>query len=163
MSTRPGWWRPSGSCAPGGISGHRRQGPGRPGLRILTPASELAVVGLMEVARHLPAVWRALRGVAQVLKTAPPDLAILVDFPTSTFGWPAWPDTAGCRCCTTSAPGLGLAHLPGPHPGPPHRPPGGDLSLRSRLLPATGRGRGVCRAPLPGDPASPAGPAPVPG
>jgi lipid-A-disaccharide synthase len=55
------------------------------GVRILTPASELAVVGLMEVAGHLPAIWGALRGIGRVLKTARPDLVILVDFPDFNF------------------------------------------------------------------------------
>ena len=55
------------------------------GVRILTPASELAVVGLMEVAGHLPAIWQALRGIGRVLKTARPDLVILVDFPDFNF------------------------------------------------------------------------------
>jgi lipid-A-disaccharide synthase len=55
------------------------------GVRILTPASELAVVGLMEVVGHLPAIWQALRTVGRVLKKAPPDLAILVDFPDFNF------------------------------------------------------------------------------
>ena len=55
------------------------------GVRILTPASKLAVVGLLEVAGHLPAIWQALRGIGRVLKTTPPDLAILVDFPDFNF------------------------------------------------------------------------------
>ena len=55
------------------------------GVRILTPASELAVVGLMEVAGHLPAIWQALRTIGRVLKTVRPDLAILVDFPDFNF------------------------------------------------------------------------------
>jgi lipid-A-disaccharide synthase len=55
------------------------------GVRILTPAAELAVVGLMEVAGHLPAIWKALRGIGRVLKTARPDLVILVDFPDFNF------------------------------------------------------------------------------
>jgi lipid-A-disaccharide synthase len=55
------------------------------GVRILTPASELAVVGLMEVVRHLPAVWRALRTIGRTMKSARPDLAILVDFPDFNF------------------------------------------------------------------------------
>jgi len=55
------------------------------GVRILTPASELAVVGLMEVVGHLPAIWKALRSIGRVLKTARPDLAILVDFPDFNF------------------------------------------------------------------------------
>jgi lipid-A-disaccharide synthase len=55
------------------------------GVRILRPASELAVVGLMEVAGRLPAVCRALRTIGQVLKTQRPGLAILVDFPDFNF------------------------------------------------------------------------------
>ncbi|MGO8761560.1 MAG: lipid-A-disaccharide synthase [Desulfobaccales bacterium] len=55
------------------------------GVRILTPAADLAVVGLMEVVGHLPAIWQALRNIGRVLKTARPDLAILVDFPDFNF------------------------------------------------------------------------------
>jgi len=55
------------------------------GVRILTPASELAVVGLMEVVGHLPAIWKALRSIGRVLKTSRPDLVILVDFPDFNF------------------------------------------------------------------------------
>jgi lipid-A-disaccharide synthase len=55
------------------------------GVRILTPASELAVVGLLEVVGHLPAIWQALRSIGRVLKTARPDLVILVDFPDFNF------------------------------------------------------------------------------
>jgi lipid-A-disaccharide synthase len=55
------------------------------GVRILTPAAELAVVGLMEVVGHLPAIWKALRSIGRVLKTARPDLVILVDFPDFNF------------------------------------------------------------------------------
>ena len=43
------------------------------------------MVGLMEVAGHLPAIWQALRTIGRVLKTARPDLAILVDFPDFNF------------------------------------------------------------------------------
>ncbi len=39
----------------------------------------------MEVVGHLPAIWQALRDIGQVLKTSPPDLAILVDFPDFNF------------------------------------------------------------------------------
>jgi lipid-A-disaccharide synthase len=55
------------------------------GVRILTPASELAVVGLMEVVGRLPAVWRALTSLGRALKAERPDLAILVDFPDFNF------------------------------------------------------------------------------
>ena len=39
----------------------------------------------MEVAGHLPAIWQALRTLGRVLKTARPDLVILVDFPDFNF------------------------------------------------------------------------------
>ncbi len=55
------------------------------GVRILSPAAELAVVGLAEVVGRLPAVGRALRAIARALRTERPQLAILVDFPDFNF------------------------------------------------------------------------------
>jgi lipid-A-disaccharide synthase len=55
------------------------------GVRILCPASELAVVGLSEVVGRLPAVVRALRNIARALREERPALAILVDFPDFNF------------------------------------------------------------------------------
>ncbi len=55
------------------------------GVRILCPASELAVVGLSEVAARLPAVWRALKAIHRALVEEQPRLAILVDFPDFNF------------------------------------------------------------------------------
>ena len=55
------------------------------GVRLLCPASELAVVGLWEVAGRLGAVMRALWDVGRVLKSQEPALAILVDFPDFNF------------------------------------------------------------------------------
>jgi lipid-A-disaccharide synthase len=55
------------------------------GVRLLCPASELAVVGLAEVARHLPLVLRALKDINGALKQERPRLAILVDFPDFNF------------------------------------------------------------------------------
>jgi lipid-A-disaccharide synthase len=55
------------------------------GVRILCPASELAVVGLSEVAGRLPAVLKALKDIARALKRERPSLAILVDFPDFNF------------------------------------------------------------------------------
>ena len=55
------------------------------GVRLLCPASELAVVGLSEVAGRLGAVLRALRDVGRALKSRKPALAILVDFPDFNF------------------------------------------------------------------------------
>jgi len=55
------------------------------GVRILCPASELAVVGLLEVVGRLPAVGRSLRDIGRALKRERPVLAILVDFPDFNF------------------------------------------------------------------------------
>ncbi len=55
------------------------------GVRILCPAEELAVVGLLEVAGRLPKVVRALGDIRRALKAERPDLAILVDFPDFNF------------------------------------------------------------------------------
>ncbi len=55
------------------------------GVRLLCPASELAVVGLSEVVRHLPVVVRALRDLGRALKRERPNLTILVDFPDFNF------------------------------------------------------------------------------
>jgi lipid-A-disaccharide synthase len=55
------------------------------GVRLLCPASELAVVGLSEVAGRLPAVLKALKNIARALRRERPSLAILVDFPDFNF------------------------------------------------------------------------------
>ena len=55
------------------------------GVRLLLHASDLAVMGLSEVASRLGVVLRALREVGRALKTERPALAILVDFPDFNF------------------------------------------------------------------------------
>jgi len=55
------------------------------GVRLLVPAEELAVVGFVEVVRHLPKVIRALRLLWQALLKEKPALCILVDFPDFNF------------------------------------------------------------------------------
>ena len=51
------------------------------GVDILIDASEISVVGITEVFSKTPGILRGLRMVKNILKTAPPDLLILVDFP----------------------------------------------------------------------------------
>jgi lipid-A-disaccharide synthase len=51
------------------------------GVDILIDASEISVVGITEVFSKAPGILRGLRIVKKTLKTAPPDLLILVDFP----------------------------------------------------------------------------------
>ncbi|MEJ5330319.1 MAG: lipid-A-disaccharide synthase, partial [Desulfobaccales bacterium] len=65
-----------------GIGGDRLAAQG---VKILVPARELAVVGFVEVARHLPRVFSALRLLHQVFRQERPDLCILVDFPDFNF------------------------------------------------------------------------------
>jgi lipid-A-disaccharide synthase len=65
-----------------GVGGEALEGQG---VRLLCHASELAVVGLLEVVKHLPSIWRALASIGRALKTERPDLAILVDFPDFNF------------------------------------------------------------------------------
>jgi lipid-A-disaccharide synthase len=65
-----------------GVGGEALEGQG---VRLLCHASELAVVGLLEVVKHLPSIWRGLAGIGRALKTERPDLAILVDFPDFNF------------------------------------------------------------------------------
>jgi len=61
-----------------GIGGERMR---RAGVRLLAHASDLAVVGLIEVAARLPAIWRAYRTMIRCLRDQRPDLVVLVDFP----------------------------------------------------------------------------------
>ncbi|MHB9074744.1 MAG: lipid-A-disaccharide synthase [Desulfobaccales bacterium] len=65
-----------------GVGGVALEGQG---VRLLYHASELAVVGLLEVVKHLPSIWRGLAAIGRALKTERPDLAILVDFPDFNF------------------------------------------------------------------------------
>jgi len=51
------------------------------GVELLADSSEVAVVGISEVMRRLPAVWRTYRQLADEAARRKPDLAILVDFP----------------------------------------------------------------------------------
>ena len=51
------------------------------GVRLHAYSGDLAVVGFVEVAYKLPALWRAYRTMVRLLRDRPPDLLILVDFP----------------------------------------------------------------------------------
>ncbi len=61
-----------------GIGGDRMR---EAGVRLHAHAGDLAVVGLVEVAARLPAIWRAYRSMIRCLRDRRPDLVILVDFP----------------------------------------------------------------------------------
>jgi lipid-A-disaccharide synthase len=51
------------------------------GVDILIDASEISVVGITEVVSKTPGILKSLKTVKKTLKTAPPDLLILIDFP----------------------------------------------------------------------------------
>ncbi len=51
------------------------------GCEVWTPSSELAVMGLAEVVRHLPRLRRVFRELEQRLRTDPPDLYVGIDAP----------------------------------------------------------------------------------
>lgn len=51
------------------------------GVEIITDASEVSVVGITEIARHLPSLLRAMDRIVKVAAERKPALAILTDFP----------------------------------------------------------------------------------
>jgi lipid-A-disaccharide synthase len=51
------------------------------GVRTVVDSSRLAVVGLAEVAAHIPRIWREFRKLRAAARKLPPDLAILTDAP----------------------------------------------------------------------------------
>jgi len=61
-----------------GLGGPRMRAAG---VELLADASEIAVVGITEVARRLPAAWRIYRRLVDEAARRKPRLAILVDFP----------------------------------------------------------------------------------
>src|SRR5574337_1962255 len=61
-----------------GIGGDRMR---QAGVHLHAHVGDLAVVGLIEVAARLPAIWRAYRCMIRCLRDRRPDLVILVDFP----------------------------------------------------------------------------------
>lgn len=56
------------------------------GVELVADSSEIAVVGITEVLRKLPAVWRAWRRLESEAKRRKPALAITVDSPGFNFG-----------------------------------------------------------------------------
>ncbi len=53
----------------------------RAGVRLLAHADDLAVMGLVEVAKHLPFLLGVLRNVKREIVERPPDLVIPIDYP----------------------------------------------------------------------------------
>lgn len=51
------------------------------GVDIIQDYNQLAVVGLTEVIRHFPTIYRAFKTIQKFIETQKPDLVILVDYP----------------------------------------------------------------------------------
>jgi lipid-A-disaccharide synthase len=63
-----------------GVAGTRMQ---QAGCSLLRPSSDLAVMGLVEVVRHLPRIWSVYRDIKRVLNSehSRPDVVVLIDSP----------------------------------------------------------------------------------
>jgi len=68
------------------------------GVELLADSSEVAVVGISEVVRRLPRVWRVYRRLADEAARRRPALAILVDFPDFNLRLAHRLHAAGIRC-----------------------------------------------------------------
>jgi len=55
------------------------------GLECIVRSEEMAVMGLTEVVRHLPRIWREYRRLKQSVRARRPSVAILIDFPEIHF------------------------------------------------------------------------------
>jgi lipid-A-disaccharide synthase len=55
------------------------------GLECVVRSEEMAVMGLTEVVRHLPRIWREFRRLKQAIRQRPPSVAVLIDFPEIHF------------------------------------------------------------------------------
>lgn len=55
------------------------------GMECVVPAEEMAVMGLTEVLRHLPRIWRELNRLKEQIRQRRPAVAILIDFPDLHF------------------------------------------------------------------------------
>ena len=65
-----------------GMGGARMEAAG---LTRIVRAEDMAVMGLTEVLRHLPRIWRELQRLKQAIRERRPAVAILIDFPGLHF------------------------------------------------------------------------------
>ena len=65
-----------------GMGGERMSAAG---LECVVRAEEMAVMGLTEVVRHLPRIWREYRKLKKSIRDRRPSVAVLIDFPEIHF------------------------------------------------------------------------------
>ena len=55
------------------------------GFEAIIPAEKIAVVGIAEVVKHLPEIYREFQKLLAAVDERPPDIAVLIDFPDFNF------------------------------------------------------------------------------
>jgi lipid-A-disaccharide synthase len=55
------------------------------GLRCIVRAEDMAVMGLTEIVAHLPRIYREYRKLKEAIRSNPPSVAVLIDFPEIHF------------------------------------------------------------------------------
>ena len=55
------------------------------GVECIVRSEEMAVMGLTEIVRHLPRIWREFRRLKQSVRARRPSVAVLIDFPEIHF------------------------------------------------------------------------------
>ncbi len=65
-----------------GMGGERMKAAG---VECVVRSEEMAVMGLTEVVRHLPHIWREYRRLKQSIRARRPSVAVLIDFPEIHF------------------------------------------------------------------------------
>jgi lipid-A-disaccharide synthase len=55
------------------------------GLECVVRSEDMAVMGLTEVVRHLPRIWREFHRLKRSIRERPPSVAVLIDFPEIHF------------------------------------------------------------------------------
>ncbi len=56
------------------------------GLRRIVRVEDVAVMGITEIVRHVPRIWREYRRLRRALLTEKPDVLVLIDFPDVNLG-----------------------------------------------------------------------------
>ena len=55
------------------------------GLELVVRSEDMAVMGVTEIVRHLPRIYREFRKLKESIQTRKPDIAVLIDFPDIHF------------------------------------------------------------------------------
>jgi len=84
------------------------------GLERVVRSEDMAVMGITEVIRHLPRIYREFRRLKQAIRARRPDVAVLIDFPDIHSSWPR--SFTGWACCRLLRQPAALGMEEAPHP-----------------------------------------------